>query len=163
MASGKKKIIGVNIRMLEETPSGIQNFITCLFKEMVKINIRYKYFFLSTGNKRIENIPFKNQYFKSNSLLMNLLEKIDHRLANIFFDNLYILKLIRKFKIDIFISPSFILPIFKPKGVKFITVIHDLSFLKYKHNPFRLYMNLVMYMKLMMPGVFKKADLIIVP
>lgn len=163
MDSGKKNIIGVNIRMLEERPSGIQNFIICLFKEMAKIDTGYKYFFLSTGNNRIEDVPFKNQYLKSNSWLMNLFEKIDHRLANIFFDNLYILKLIKDFQVKIFVSPSFILPIFKPQGVKFITVIHDLSFLKYKHNPFRVYMNLVMYMKIMMPGVLKKADLIIVP
>lgn len=163
MDRGQKKIIGINIRMLEETPSGIQNFISCLFREMSRRDIRYKYLFLSTGNNRIENVPFKDQYLKSDSLLMNLFEKIDHRLANIFFDNLYILKLIKDFQIKFFVSPSYILPIFKPKDVKFITVIHDLSFLKYKHNPLRIYMNLVMYMKIMMPGVLKRADLIIVP
>lgn len=159
MDDSAKSLIGVNLRMMEEKPSGIQNYISGLFKELIK-SADLEFLFFSTGNKKIQE---DLQHFKANSLIMNFLKKIDPRLANIFFDNFYILRFIKDFKVKIFLSPSFILPFFKPKGVKYITVIHDLSFLSYKHNPFRLYMNLVMYMKVLMPRVLKRADLIIVP
>ncbi len=158
MDSRAKTLIGVNLRMMEEKPSGIQNYISGLFKELIK-NADLEFLFFSTGNKKIQE---DLQHFKANSSIMNFLKRIDPRLANIFFDNFYILRFIKDFRVKIFLSPSFILPFFKPKGVKFIAVIHDLSFLSYKHNPFRIYMNLVMYMKTLMPFIIKKADFLVV-
>ena len=146
--------------MFEEKPSGIQNFIQGLFSKLLEDQRKYQFIFFTTGHKKIENTA---QHIKCKSKLMEWLEKIDHRLANIFFDNIYVLKLIRQYKINLFVAPSFILPIFKPKGVYFITVIHDLSFLKYKHNPLRIYMNLVMYMKTVMPFILRRADVVVVP
>ncbi|MCL4382964.1 glycosyltransferase, partial [Patescibacteria group bacterium] len=145
--------------MFEEKPSGIQNYIAGLFTALLQKDKGHKYYFFSTGNKRLGKIA---SYIKADSSFLKLLRRIDTRLVNIFFDNLYVLKLIKDYKVKIFLSPSFVLPLFKPKGVKFLTVIHDLSFLKYPHNPLRIYMNLVMYMKTLMPFVIKRADCIVV-
>lgn len=159
MDSGKKNIIGVNLRMFEEKPSGIQNYIFGLFNALIKKDKTHQYFFFTTGDKKIEETA---NYIKTDSWIIRILKRLDIRLANIFFDNLYILKLIKDFQVKIFVSPSSILPIFKPRGVKFITVIHDLSFFNYKHNPLKIYMNLVVYMKTLMPFIVKRADAIVV-
>ncbi len=160
MDSCQKGLIGVNLRMFEEKPSGIQNYIAGLFTTLLKKDKSHKYYFFSTGKKKLEKTA---SYIKVDSSFFKFLRRIDVRLVNIFFDNLYVLKLIKDYKVKIFLSPSFVLPLFKPKGVKYLTVIHDLSFLKYPHNPLRPYMNLVMYMKTIMPFVLKRADAIIVP
>lgn len=159
--AGKKYSIGVNIRIYEEKPSGIQNFIVGLFTQLIKEYPQYQFIFFSTGKKRIENTA---QYINaSKSLFLSILKKINPLLINIFFDNLYILKLMYRQKADVFIGSSYILPIIKPKNMKYITVIYDLSYLTYKHNPFNLYMNLVMYMKLNIPYILRRADAIVIP
>lgn len=151
--------IGVNLRMFEEIPSGIQNYIYGLFRTLLEKDKTHQYFFFSTGEKKIEKAA---NYIKADFWFIKILSRLDIRLVNIFFDNLYVVKLIKDFGVKIFISPSSILPLFKPVGVKYLVVIHDLSFLKYAHNPLKIYMNLVMYMKILMPLVIKRADVIIV-
>lgn len=165
MVSSSKEInkqikVGVNIRIYESKPSGIQNFIRCLFTELIKTYPRHQYIFFSTGKKKIEQTA---TYITSNSISLSLLKRINPLLVNIFFDNLYILKHIYRQKLDIFIGSSYIIPLIKPSNVKYIPVIYDLSYLTYKHNPFRLYLNLVMYMKLVMPFILKRADAVVVP
>lgn len=158
---GKKKSrIGVNIRIYEEKPSGIQNFIRSLFTELIKTYPEYQFIFFSTGKKKIEQAA---TYITGKSIIISLLKKIDPLLVNIFFDNLYILKLIFRQKLNIFIGSSYIVPLIKPKNVKYIPIIYDLSYLTYKHNPFNLYLNLVMYMKLLMPFILKRANAVVVP
>lgn len=152
--------IGINIRIYETKPSGIQNFIRCLFSELIKTYPHYQFIFFSTGKKKIEQTA---TYISGNSVTISLLKRINPLLVNIFFDNIYILKLIYKQKLDIFIGSSYIIPLIKPRNAKYITVIYDLSYLTYKHNPFKLYLNLVMYMKLVIPLVLKRANAIVVP
>jgi len=152
--------IGVNIRIYEQKPSGIQNFIRCLFIELISTYPHYQFIFFSTGKKKIEQTA---TYITGNSISISLLRRINPLLVNIFFDNLNVLKLIYRQKLDIFIGPSYIIPLIKPRNVKYISVIYDLSYLTYKHNPFRLYLNLVMYMKLVMPFILKRANAIVVP
>lgn len=156
----RKIRIGVNIRIYEEKPSGIQNFIHGLFTKLIKGYPQYYFTFFSTGKKKIEGTA---QYITANSIFISLLKRINPLLINIFFDNLFILKLIFPQKLNIFIGPCYILPIIKPKNMKYIAVIYDLSYLTYKHNPFNLYMNLVMYMKLTIPYILRRADAIVVP
>lgn len=156
----KKFRIGVNIRIYETKPSGIQNFIRSLFVELIKTYPEFKFIFFSTGKKKLEETA---TYIKPNSIFLSFLKKINPLLVNFFFDNLYILKLLFQQKLNIFIGPSYIVPLIKPKNVKYIAVIYDLSYLTYKHNPFNLYLNLVMYMKLFMPFILKRADSIVVP
>ena len=157
----KKKLrIGVNIRIYETKPSGIQNFIRSLFLELIKTYPEHRFIFFSTGKKKLEETA---TYINSNSFLLSSLKKINPLLVNFFFDNLYILKLLFRQKLNIFIGPSYIVPLIKLKNVKYIAIIYDLSYLTYKHNPFNLYLNLVMYMKLFMPFILKRADSIVVP
>lgn len=156
----KKSRIGVNIRIYEEKPSGIQNFIRSLFTELIKTYPEYQFIFFSTGKKKIEQAA---TYITVKSIIISLLKRINPLLINIFFDNLYILKLIYRQKLDIFIGSSYIVPLIKPKNVKYIPIIYDLSYLNYKHNPFNLYLNLVMYMKLVIPFILKRADAVVVP
>ncbi len=166
MVSSKEELeenkpkIGINIRIYEENPSGIQNFIQGLFRELVKNYPQYQFIFFSTGKKRIEDTA---QYIIARSGVISSLKRINPLFVNIFFDNFYILKLIIQKKINIFIGPCYILPIIKPKNMKYITIIYDLSYMTYKHNPFNLYMNFVMYMKLNMPYILKRADAVVVP
>jgi len=155
----EKISVGVNIRIFEERPSGIQNFIRCLFQHLVKSD-KYNFLFFSTGNKKIEN---HGQYYLQNSIISRLLSKIDKRLLNGYFDNLEILWPIFHHRVKIFLAPSFILPIYKLPGVKYLTVIHDLSFLQYKNNPLKIFPNLVLYMKILMPFILKRADKVITP
>ncbi len=159
LAKNKPKI-GVNIRIYEEKPSGIQNFIQGLFTELIQNYPQYQFIFFSTGKKKIEATA---QYITAHSIFISILKRINPLLINIFFDNLFVLKLMLSQKLSIFIGPCYILPIMKPKNMKYITVIYDLSYLTYKHNPFNLYMNLVMYMKLNIPYILKRADAIVVP
>lgn len=166
MASGQKEInrekikIGVNVRLYEETHTGIQNFISCLFSNLIRPNDRYQYLFFSTGGRKIsENV----NHLVFSGRVFNYLRDKNYRLSNILFDNWYVGKMIREQKVKLYISSSNILPLFKPKAVKYLTIVHDLSYLKYSHNPFKIYDNLVIYLKTMMPLVFKIADKIIVP
>ncbi len=166
MKKSNKIRVGVNVRMLEFQASGIQNFTYCLFNEILKQNKlfnskdKFEFIFFSTGKEKVsKNVT----HIIAKSNLLDKLHQIDERLSNVFFDNFYILKLLKEQKINIFISPSFILPVIKPKGMRFITVIHDLSFLTYKSNIFKIYTSLVVYMKTVMPFILKKADKVLVP
>lgn len=156
----KKVKIGANIRIYESTPSGIQNFIRGLFTTLITKYPTYEFTFFSTGKKQFEK---KASYVTAKSSIISFIRKINPLLVNIFFDNLYILKLIYPAKLNIFIGSSYILPLFKPRNTKYITIIYDLSYLRYEHTPFKLYLNLVMYMKCVVPLVLKRADVIVVP
>lgn len=157
----KRARIGVNIRIYETRPSGIQNFIFGLFHELVRNYSQFQFIFFSTGKKKIEESA--TYVVAHNSWILALAKKINPLLVNIFFDNLYVLKLMKNQQLAVFIGSSYILPIIKPRHVKYITVIYDLSYLTYKHNPFKLYLNLVMYMKLVVPFILKRADVVVVP
>lgn len=156
----KKIKIGVNIRIYETKPSGIQNFIRGLFTELLKENKKYHFIFFSTGKKKIEQTA---EYITASSKILDFFNAINPLIVNIFFDNIYIMRLIFAKKLDIFIGPSYIVPLIKPRNVKYVAVIYDLSYLTYKHNPFNLYLNFVMYMKCVIPLILKRADRIIVP
>ncbi|CAN5154097.1 glycosyltransferase [soil metagenome] len=166
MGSGSEEIIkkrikiGTNIRMYELPPSGIQNFIRGLFTQLTSAYPQYEFTFFSTGIKKIEE---KSEYITARSFLIDFLAKINPLLINVFFDNIYILRLIYPAKLDIFIGSSYILPIFKPKHTKYITIIYDLSYLTYIHSRFNPYINLVLYMKYAVPFAIRKADIVVVP
>ncbi len=157
----KKKIkIGVNVRIYDKKPSGIQNFIHGLFSELIKNYPQFQFVFFSIGKKKITENAI---HITPGSYFEKLLKNVHPHIKNIFFDNVYILKLMRSENLDVLVAPSYILPLLKPRRMKYITVIHDLSYLTYKHNPFNLYMNYVMYMKLVMPFVLKRADYVVTP
>ena len=138
--------IGVNSRLYQNNKTGIPYYIEQLYKNLLEIDKKNKYIFFQTdarrtlGKTRVANMPF--------------LKFLQAPLFDIFLVNL----LIKKEKIDIYHSPSFILPFKKFKNVKYIVTIHDLSFLilpEYQSKSF------YYYFKFLVGISIKNADIII--
>lgn len=137
--------IGINTRLYQNVETGIPKFIKNLYSTMVKIDRKNEYiFFQTSSNKQLNNTKTTN------------LPQIV--IANILFDNFLINRLIKTEKIDIFHSPSHILPVIKFPQIKYVLTIHDLHFLyHFKFN--NILFNL--YYKNAIQHSLKNSDLII--
>ena len=114
--------IGVNSRVYQHAQSGIPYYIKNLYSKLQEIDKQNEYVFFQTSrNKtlgRTVTVKTKETGF-----------------AGAFFDLLGVNKLIKKEKIRIFHGTSFMLPLFRRRGVRYVVTIHDLAFLTLKREP----------------------------
>lgn len=136
--------IGVNSRIYQNANTGIPYFIESLYTTIKKIDKKNNYIFFQTNsNKKLGET--KTIKIFSNSI------------GAILFDLLLVNRLIHKEKIDLYHGPSYTLPLFKKKGVKYVVTVHDLSFFIFK-NEFRF---LHGYYRYAIKKAFEKADAIV--
>lgn len=152
-------IIGIDCHNLEGYRTGTARYLMNLLEHWAKE------FPPKADQPRTENIELilyfkertpndispKNKNFKSRVLKTN---------SNAWFEHVLLPRAIKKDKIDIFFSPSYILPFWLPKRVKKAVALHDISF--EAHPKWYSLLN-----RILLRGVakktIKKADLIFVP
>ena len=96
--------IGVNSRLVNYARSGIPVVISNLYTRLPKIDLK-------------------------NSYLLFQPERALSPLESAWFDNFSILDLAQKNRVDVLHGPAHTLPWTKPRGMKYLLTVHDLSFL----------------------------------
>lgn len=139
--------IGIDCHNLEEKRTGTGRYLMNLLKYWAKENAKFVLYF---KNYIPEDIPkgldFQNKILKSGS--------------NIWFEHFLLPRAIKKDKINIFFSPSYILPLRMPKKVKTAVAIHDISY--EAHPKWFSWQNRIL-LKWISKKSIKKADIIFVP
>jgi len=114
--------IGIDCHNLEGKRTGAGRYLMNLLKYWAKLNLKLKVkspkFILCFKNNIPGDIPesknFQKRILKSGS--------------NFYFQHILLPKAIKKDKIDVFFSPSYILPLKISQGVKTAVAIHDISY-----------------------------------
>lgn len=118
--------IGINSRIYQNANTGIPYFIESLYSGLQKIDKKNEYVFFQTKTNKILGKTIRLKMFLGSA-------------GAFLFDFLFVNQLIQNEKINIYHAPSYILPLFKKKGVKYVVTIHDLSFLIFKNNESKLF------------------------
>lgn len=106
--------IGIDCHNLETKRTGTGRYLMNLLKYWAKENAEIVLYF---KNQIPNDIPAGN--FQKKVLNTN---------SNFWFEHILLPKTIKKHGVEIFFSPSYILPIRIPKGVKTAVAIHDISY-----------------------------------
>ncbi|MBI5207758.1 MAG: glycosyltransferase family 4 protein [Candidatus Firestonebacteria bacterium] len=142
--------IGINAITINKHKTGIGTYTYELLKHLLEIDKKNEYIvFLpedSTMDFHAENL--KLVYIKAN---------INKPLLQLLWENVYLPGLIKKKNIDIFFSPSFVLPFFSFKSKSVITV-HDLAYIIFPETKSFLFGK---YIRFIVPRSVRKADRII--
>ncbi len=107
--------IGIDCHNLETKRTGTGRYLMNLLKYWAKENAEIVLYF---KNQIPDDIPESKNFQK----------KILKSGSNFWFEHILLPKAIKKDGIKIFFSPSYILPIRMPKGVKTAVAIHDISY-----------------------------------
>ncbi|MCD6579826.1 glycosyltransferase family 4 protein [bacterium] len=114
--------IGIDITLLGAIYTGQHFYIISLLKELIKLANNDKFFLFTYGDngynefskfKNVELLPIVNGKYKN--------------IKRIFAEYFKLPKLIKKYNLDLFFSPAFILNI-KDKKIKKIVTVHDLIY-----------------------------------
>lgn len=108
--------IAVNSRIYTEKNTGIPYYIKTLYSHILNIDKTNTYLFFQTTRSKCLGDTYTFQF-------------LDNTLGKILFDMFFVVFLIKKHRIDLFHGPSNILPLIKPRGVKYVLTVHDLTFL----------------------------------
>jgi len=139
--------IGIDIRILSAGVSGIPIYTRNILDNLQNIDKKNSYYLFGTKdvNYKIEN---------------NLWRIINIKLPppSIFSMHLVYPLLLKKYKIDLFISFDFICPLLFAKHTKRITIVYDLTFL---HFPKTLHWKRLVGAKLLTPLSIKKSEITI--
>lgn len=127
------KRIGINSRLVQGKETGIPKYIKRLYQAIQFLDESNKYLFFQT--KKTKKVGATK--------LLNLPQVL---FFDVIFDLFLVHFLIVKEKIDIFHSPSHVLPLFRRKSCKYLVTIHDLSFLIFPNQNnalFNIYYNFI--------------------
>jgi len=116
--------IGIDARLLERRVTGIGRILMLLLKEIPKVDKKNKYFLFSYGSLDVE----KNFYINVTTVKSLLPQKLFSPIWN----NFILPHYLKKEKIDLLFSVNQILPLFKVKGCKYISIVNDVI---YKADP----------------------------
>jgi glycosyltransferase involved in cell wall biosynthesis len=146
--------IGIDCHNLEEKRTGTSRYLMNLLKYWAKENAEFVLYF---KNQVPKDIP-KNQNFQT---------KILNSHSNAWFEHILLPRAIKKDRIDIFFSPSYILPLkilprrqAGPKRVKTAVAIHDIS---YEAHPEWFSLTNRILLRWVSKTSARKADIIFVP
>jgi glycosyltransferase involved in cell wall biosynthesis len=107
--------IGIDCHNLEEKRTGTGRYLMNLLKYWAKENAEIVLYF---KNQIPDDIPDSKNFQK----------KVLKNGSNFWFEHILLPRAIKKDGVEIFFSPSYILPIRMPKGVKTAVAIHDISY-----------------------------------
>ncbi len=119
--------IGINIRFIQTTISGIGKYVLELVKGLAKVDTTNKYTLYEYGHTQVvkpaenKNITYVVPSFYSSS-----------RTMRIFWEQFFFPWYLKKNRIDIFHGPSFMLPVIN--SCKSIITVHDLTFIRYPES-----------------------------
>lgn len=141
------KKIGIDIKILAEQKTGIGNYL-----ENILIHFPEKKFeFFCFSHKKI-NINIVNHNFKF------IYSNINSNLGRQVWSQTILPYYIKKYKIDLFWSPSHRIPFLLPKSIKSVVTIHDLVWL---HHSKTMRKSSYLLDKYLMPYAIKKSDKIL--
>src|SRR3989339_159930 len=142
--------IGIDARLLERRVTGIGRILMLLLKEIPKVDKKNKYFLFSYGSLDVE----KNFYINVTTVKSLLPQKLFSPIWN----NFILPHYLKKEKIDLLFSVNQILPLFKVKGCKYISIVNDVI---YKADPNFLPFTYRKYLQFFAYFSIKISDLII--
>ena len=143
--------IAINTLSLNRTKAGMGNYIKNLVDGLSKIDKDNEYFVIvSENNKDFFRINKKN--FK----IINLGKKVTMDLPRLFWEQISLPRFLKKNKIDVLHSPSFVMPIISK--AKNVLTVADMTFIT--HPQVHTLIKRV-YFSLFMPYSIKKADRVI--
>lgn len=145
--------IGINLRFLQTTISGIGKYVLELVNALSQKDVKNKYFLYEYDHTNVIR-PVEKENFSY--LILKLHTKM--RSMRIFLEQFLFSRFIKNQGLDVFHGPSFMLPVFKPKGTKCVITVHDLTFLRY---PESFTFETKLYYKLFFRQSIKNADMII--
>lgn len=116
--------IGIDARLLERRVTGIGRILMLLLKEIPKFDKVNKYFLFSYGSLHVDNSFYTN--------IVTIKSFLPQKLFSPVWNNFILPHYLKKEKIDILFSVNQILPLFKVKGCKYISVVNDVI---YKADP----------------------------
>jgi glycosyltransferase involved in cell wall biosynthesis len=143
--------IGIDARLLERKMTGIGRVLEVFLKTLPKIDTNNKYFLFS-----YEKLDFKQGKFYTNITTVKSIGS--QKIFAPFWINFILPRYLKKNKIDLFFSINQMLPLVKPKGIKYIFTLHDVIYRVDKSfHPFiyRKYLQFFIYFSI------KNSDLII--
>lgn len=108
--------IGVNSRVYLQAGSGIPYYIKNLYSKLTEIDSKNSYIFFQPSDEKTIG---KTLTYQTKAI----------GITGALFDLFFVNRLIKKANIEIFHGASFVLPLSKRAGVKYIVTIHDLAFL----------------------------------
>lgn len=142
--------IGIDVRVLEKGITGIGRFLVELLDSLPNQDTRNEYFLFSSSK-----ISYSNNKLKK---IVTGSSRIPPKIYAPVWLNFVLPKLLKKYKIDIFFTPNYLLPIKKIKNVKTIIVVSDVvhliskNFHSFSYN---------LYLKLFLPLSIKNSSEII--
>ena len=142
--------IGIDARLLERRVTGIGRILMLLLKEIPKFDKKNKYFLFSYELLDVD----KNFYTNVTTVKSFLPQKVFSPLWN----NFILPRYLKKEKIDLLFSVNQVLPLFKVKGCKYISIVNDVI---YKANPNFLPFTYRKYLQFFAFFSIKISDLII--
>ncbi len=145
--------IGINIRFIQTTISGIGKYVLELVKALAQKDAENKYYLYEYNHTKVI-YPVEKENFSY--VVPKFSTKV--RSMRIFLEQFLFSWYIKKQELDVFHGPSFMLPVFKPKGTKCIITVHDLTFLRY---PESFTFETKIYYKLFFKRSIDNADMII--
>lgn len=145
--------IGINIRFIQTTISGIGKYVLELMKGLAQIDNENKYDLYEYSHTKVLH-PIEKKNFSY--VIPTFNTKI--RSFRIFLEQFLFTMFIKKQKLDVFHGPSFMLPIFKPLKTKCVITVHDLTFLRYQES---FTFETKLYYKIFFKRSINNADMII--
>jgi glycosyltransferase involved in cell wall biosynthesis len=144
--------LGFNVRCLEYGLSGIERYTKELIEYALKCDEVCQFSLFSQRDLVVDNINSKRISYVSSS------KNKATAVSKFYWEAFEVGKLVKKEGVDVFHSPSFILPCNNLGNVKSVVTIHDLAFLKL---PACFDFKTKLYFKLLLSHSIKKADRVI--
>ena len=140
--------VGINAFMLERDMSGIEVYTKKLVDGFINRDVNFELYSYS----KLDKFPEYSKFLKTSNLKSNI-----NQIKKLYWSQFSIPKLVSK-DVDVYFSPSFILPYGLAKKIKKVITIHDLAFLRFpEYTSFKERI----YYKLILEYSVKSADTII--
>ena len=144
--------IAIDIRTILPTRSGVGNYVLHLIENLLQVDNRSTYYFLS----RKKNWPLMNNLVNQGFLLSTIFSHENHPLGDLWEHFLLPLRL-KKFGVDIFHGPASLIP-FRKKNFQVVVTIHDLVAFLF---PDTIPLKYGRYMRYILRHAVRRADKII--
>jgi len=142
--------IGIDARILERKMTGIGRFLNTFLGELAKMDSNNNYFLFSYDKLDLGGVKYTN--------ITTIKSSLPQKLYAPFWINFILPGYLKKNKIDLFFSVNQLVPLIKPRNIKYILVLHDVIYkVNKRFHPFiyRKYLQFFIFFSV------KKSDLII--
>lgn len=141
--------IAIDCRVLNKGITGTGRYLMNILTALPDIDHHNEYYLFS-----VKDIILDKNYY--NIVIKNY--KLPYKIFSPFWMNKIIPSLLKKYNIDVFVSPNIVLPSSKPSNIKYVTVIHDIIPFIHKEYYSLMYR---LYLQYFVPMAIKNADKIL--